>query len=244
MSAAAGLEGSIPVGGLIDAVNAGKDAGRKVENGQPLTSQEKWNAFDAGMQLLLSPPSVGYHLALAYVPLDRWELSLRYAGSALRLGTRFQLVSRDTGPFDMSAGLGISRFTYAIPMGDYIPVLKVKDFTRWQIDVPLLIGTQNRWFRAWGGPRFVATFFDTSLVLDLAVEESVLASLSGKAYYVGAQGGIGVGYRWIFLAFELTVTEMMGRATISAPAIADDPSHTTKLNGPVIYPSLGLMGEF
>jgi hypothetical protein len=244
MSAAAGLEGSIPTGGLIDAVNAGKDTGRKVANGQTLTSDEKWDAFDAGMQLLLSPPSFGYHLAFAYVPLDRWELSLRYAGSALRLATRYQLVSRDTGPFDMSAGIGLSRFTYAIPVADYIPVLKVNDFTRWQIDVPLLIGTQNRWFRAWGGPRFVATFFDASLALDLVIEEPVLASLSGKAYYVGAQGGFGVGYRWLFVAFELTVTEMMGSATISAPVISDNPSRTTEHSGLVIYPSFGLMGEF
>jgi hypothetical protein len=244
VSAALGLEGSIPVGGLIDAVNTGKDIGRKVDDGQTLTTEEKWQVFDGGMQLLLSPPSFGYHLSLAYVPFDRWELSLRYAGSALRVGTRYQLLDRNTGPFDMSAGLGVSRFTFEIPIGDYIPVLKMNDFTRWQIDVPVLIGMQNRWFRVWGGPRFVATFFDSSLTLDLKVEEPVLAALSGHAYYVGAQGGLGVGYRWLFLAFELTVTEMMGSAQVSAPLIADDPRRTIDLSGLVVYPSFGLMGEF
>ena len=53
-----------------------------------------------------------------------------------------------------------------------------------------------------------------------------------------------MGYRWLFLAFELTVTEMMGSAEVSAPAITDDPSRTLKLDGLVIYPSFGLMGEF
>ena len=196
------------------------------------------------MQLMLSPPSFGYHFSFAYVPLDHLEFSLRYAGSALRLGTRYQVLERGNGPFDMSVGLGLSRFTFDIPIGDYIPVLKMNDFTRWQIDVPVLIGMQNRWFRVWGGPRFVATFFDSSLTLDLQVEEPVLASLSGSAYYVGGQGGLGFGYRWIFVAFELTVTEMIGSAQVSAPAITDSPSRTVDLHGMVIYPSFGLMGEF
>ena len=243
-SAAVGWEGSIPVGPLYDAYSTGKDVLQKAEAGQTLTSAEKWQGFDAGMQLLLSPPSVGYHLSLAYVPWKRLEVSLRYAGSALRLGTRYQLLERATGPFDMSVGLGVSRFTYAVPIADYVPILKMNDFTRWQLDVPVLIGMQNRWFRTWIGPRFVATFFDADLSLDLQVEERVLASMSGHAYYVGGQGGIGFGYRWIFLAFELTITQLMGSARFDAPSMTDSPSHTTDLSGLVIYPTLGLMGEF
>ena len=241
---AAGFEGSLPVGTLLDAVDTGKDLGGKVERGETLTTDEKWRMFDAGMQLLLSPPSAGYHLSAAYVPVERWEVSLRYAGSALRLGTRYQLLDRATGPFDMSAGIGVSRFTYALPISDYIPVLKIDDFTRWQIDVPVLIGMQNRFFRFWAGPRFVATFFDTAMRLDLGAADVVLASMSGNAYYLGGQSGIGLGYRWIFLAFELTVTEMVGHAQVNAPAITDAPSRDLALSGLVIYPSIGLMGEF
>jgi hypothetical protein len=68
--------------------------------------------------------------------------------------------------------------------------------------------------------------------------------MSGNAYYVGGQGGIGFGYRWVFLAFELTITEMIGSARFSTSDITDSPSHTTDLSGLVIYPTLGLMGEF
>jgi hypothetical protein len=244
-SAAVGLEGSVPIGPLYDAYSAGKNVLEKAQNGQTLTSPEKWEAFDAGMQLLLSPPSVGYHLSLAYVPWKRLEVSLRYAGSAFRLGTRYQLLDRTAGsPLDMTVGLGVSRFTYDLPIGDYVPILKLDDFTRWQFDVPILLGLQNRWFRTWFGPRFVATTFDATLRLDLQVEEPVVAAMSGKAYYVGGQGGIGFGYRWLFLAFELTITELIGSATFSAPLITDSPSHATDLSGLVIYPTLGLMGEW
>jgi hypothetical protein len=243
--ASVGVEGALPLGTISDVYSTGRDVLDKANSGQPLTSAEKWQAFDTGLELLLSPPSIGYHLSFAYVPWKRLEVSLRYAASAWRLGARYQLLDRGAGaPFDLSAGFGVSRFTYTFPFADKVPILKVDDFTRWQIDVPVLIGMQNQWFRTWVGPRFLATFFDTALRLDLVVEEPVLASMSGKAYYVGGQCGVGFGYRWCFLAFELTVVELMGNATFSAPIIADMPDHDTDLSGLVIYPALGLMGEF
>lgn len=243
-SAAVGFEGSIAVGPLYDAYRAGKSVLDKAADHQALTTEEKWRALGAGMELLLSPPAFGYHVSLAYVPWRRLELSLRYAGAGFRLGSRYQLVDRSTGPFDMTLGLGLSRFTYDIPFADYLPLLKVDGFTRWQLDVPLLIGMQNRWFRTWGGPRLVATFFDAAMRLDLQVEAPVLASMSGSAYYVGGQGGIGFGYRWLFLAFELTITEMIGSAHFAAPVLTDAPTRDVELSGLVIYPTLGLMGEW
>jgi hypothetical protein len=244
VSAAVGLEGSLPLGGLSDAYDKGSDVLDKAASGQTLTSAEKWSAFDAGISLLLSPPSIGNHLSLAYVPWRRLEISLRYAGSALRVASRYQVLDRGQAPFDLSVGLGVSRFTYAFPFADKVPILKLDDFTRWQLDVPVLIGLQNDWFRAWIGPRLVATFFDSVLLLDLKVEQAVLASMSGHAYYLGGQGGVGLGYRWLFVAFELTITGVMGRATLEAPAIPDAPTHSAELSGLVVYPTLGLQGEF
>jgi hypothetical protein len=37
---------------------------------------------------------------------------------------------------------------------------------------------------------------------------------------------------------------MMGSARFDAPLITDSPSRTVDLSGLVIYPTLGLMGEF
>jgi hypothetical protein len=242
-SAAAGFEGSIPTGTLGDLVDTGRTLGAKASRGQALSSNEKWQVFDAGLQLLLGPPSFGYHFMAAYVPRERLEVSLRYAGSALRLATRYQLLYRETAPFDMNIGLGVARFSYGIPMGSYIPVLKIDNFSRWQLDIPLLIGTQNRWFRAWTGPRFLATFFDAGMRIESSAQ-TLGASISGSAYFVGGQGGLGVGYRWLFVAFELTVAEMLGSAHASAPGITDAPTRELELRGLVIYPSVGLMGEF
>ncbi len=244
-SAAIGMEGSISAGSLYDAYTAGKHVLERAQDDQPLTTEEKWQAFGAGVALLLNPPAFGYHLSFAYVPWKRLELSLRYASSAFRLATRYQVLERDAGaPFDMSVGLGMARFTYAVPFAEYVPVLKVDDFTRWQLDVPLLIGMQNRWFRVWGGPRFVATFFDMALRLDLQVEQPVVASMSGTSYYAGGQAGVGFGYRWVFFAFELTIVQSMGTARLEAPAITEKPRHDVDLSTLVIYPSFGLMGQW
>jgi hypothetical protein len=240
---AAGFEGSIPTGTIGDVVDSGETLGDRASHGQSLSSDEKWQVFGAGLQLLLSPPSFGYHFMLAYVPAERVEVSLRYAGSALRLAGRYQLLYREDGPFDMNVGLGITRFTYGVSMGSYIPVLKIDNFSRWQLDVPLLIGMQNRWFRAWTGPRFVATFFDAGLRMETS-SQTVGATMSGQAYFVGGQGGLGIGYRWLFVGFELTIAEMLGGASASAPGISDSPKRDVTLSGLVIYPSFGLMGEF
>lgn len=242
--AVAGFEASLPVGTLSDVVQAGKDVAAKGNSGQSLTADEKWQLFDAGTAVLLSPPSFGYHFMLAYVPTDKLEIGLRYAGGALRLGARYQLLTRENGPFDMNAGIGIARFGSGISIINYVPGLEVGSFSRWQIDVPVLIGTQNRWFRAWTGPRFVATFFDASLTLDLRSQAPTTAAIEGHAYYLGGQGGVGVGYRWLFVAFEMTLAEMLARAYASAPAISDAPTRTIAPSGFVIYPSVGLMGEF
>src|SRR5512135_3181998 len=71
-SAAVALEGSLPTGSLYDTIDTARGIADKAAAGQAITTNEKWQAFGAGMQLLLSPPSVGTHLALAYVPVRRF----------------------------------------------------------------------------------------------------------------------------------------------------------------------------
>jgi hypothetical protein len=238
----AGLEIGIPVGAITDAIEQGKQLADRAQAGQALTDDERWQIFDAGVNLVLNAPAVGPHLGLALTIINRLELSLRYAGTAWRLGGRYQLLDRLTAPFDMVAGVGISRSSYKFPLADSIPVLKLDDFQRWQIDVPLLIGTSRDWVRVWMGPRFVVTSFDTRLTLVLPSETQV-ASFEGTAYYLGGQGGVAIGYRKVFVAFELTIAEALGTAHLTSVGL-QPPTHDSKVTGLVIYPSFGLLGEF
>lgn len=237
-----GLEAAISVGALSDVIDAGKTLANKAAAGQTLTDDEKWRLFDAGINLVLNAPSVGPHFGVAYTLLPRFELNLRYAGTALRFGGRYQLVSRATGgPFDVVLGVGASHYSFEFPIPQ-IEIIKIEDFSRWQVDIPLLIGTSRDWFRVWGGPKLLLTWFDTRMALALPSERPV-AMLDGTAYYVGGQAGFAIGYRSLFLAFELTLASASGSANVTSIGL-NPPTRTTTLSTFLVYPSFGLMGEF
>jgi hypothetical protein len=242
LSAEAGLEGGIPVGAFSALIDAGKTLANRGAMGQTLTDDEKWQIFDAGVNLLLDTPSIGPHVGATYTPLDRLEVGLRYAGSAFRVGGRYQLLDRASGPFDLTVGLGVSRFSYAFPISDQIPVLQLDDFSRWQLDVPILVGTSRDWFRVWAGPKLLFTTFSTQLTLTLPPADKTLASFDGTASFLGGQAGFAIGYRRLFVAFELTLAEALGTAHLTAVGLAP-PTHDTHVSSFTIFPSVGLMAE-
>jgi hypothetical protein len=237
-----GFEGGVPVGAFTALVDEGKTLARQGATGQPLTDDEKWKIFDAGVNLLLLTPSIGPHVGVTFVPVRRLEVGVRYAGAAWRAGARTQLLDRATGPFDLSVGLGLSRFAYEFPLADQIPGLELQDFSRWQVDVPVLLGTSRDWFRVWAGPKLLLTRFSTSLRLSLPTD-TTLASFDGTAAFVGAQGGFALGYRYVFVAFELTLAEALGSAHLAAPGLSP-PTHAAAVSSFTVFPSVGLMGEF
>ena len=121
-------------------------------------------------------------------------------------------------------------------------MLKLEDFSRWQIDVPLLVGTSTDWFRVWAGPKLMFTTFETSLILDLSFEgKKELGRFDGTATYVGAQAGFAIGFRYLFLAAELTMAELIGDAHLTALGM---PVRDVDISSFVIYPSIGLMAQF
>jgi hypothetical protein len=207
-----------------------------------LTDAEIARLFDVGVTVAASPPSVGQHLSLAYTVRDRTEVGLRYAGGGWRLGGRYQFLQHDDGPFDLVVGLGFARATTGVPLGSVVPFLDARDFTRWTIDLPVLIGTSRSWFRVWTGPKFLFTWFDTSLEINLPMNAVESGGLRGHATYLGGQGGAAIGYRNLFLAFELTLGELSGSATMTT--MLNVPTPPTDISGFVIYPSFALMGEF
>lgn len=239
---AVGLEAGIPVGSLGDAIEAGKTLADKAASGQPLTNDEKWQLFDTGINLVLNAPSVGPHFSLAYTLLPKFEISVRYAGTAPRLGARYQLLQRAAGaPVDAVVGVGVSRFSFDFPIPD-IEVIKLEHFARWQLDVPLLVGTSSDWYRLWAGPKLMLTWFDARMALELPQERPV-AGLDGTAYYLGGQAGVALGYRSVFFAIELTLASASGSARVASPTL-DPSSRDTTVSTFLVYPSFGLMGEF
>jgi hypothetical protein len=64
---------------------------------------------------------------------------------------------------DLSTGLGGAHYSYELPLSDQIPLLELKDYSRWQLDVPLLVGRHGDRYRWWAGPRMLVAFYGTEL---------------------------------------------------------------------------------
>ena len=237
--ATAALEVGIPTGALASAIDAGKTLSDAASQGS-LTGDQERQVFEAGVNVLASPPSVGPNLALAYTPLDRFEVGVRYAGTAWRVGARYQLLRHEEAPLDLTVGAGLSRSAFAIPVGDFIPILEVDDFTRWTVDVPLLVGTSSSWFRVWLGPKLLYSHFSTALRLTIPGGDVQLASFEGNTTYVGGQGGLALGYRHLFFGVELTLAEAFGSASVTSTLAEARP---VDYSGFIVYPAFGLMGE-
>jgi hypothetical protein len=237
----AGFEVGLPTGTLGRVIDSAEPLVNRARE-RALTDEEVQQLLDVGVNVAASPPSFGQHFAAAYVPIDRTEVQLRYAGGGWRLGARYQPLRHEDGPFDMVVGFGAARATAGIPYDDVVPYLDARDFTRWTFDLPVLIGTSRSWFRAWVGPKMLYSRFDTRLAITLPNNPPEVASLAGHAWYFGGQGGFAIGYRYVFLGVELTMARLSGDAT--ATGLTEAPSHRTDISGMVYYPALALMGEF
>ncbi len=246
MQVTTAVEVGIPTGTIGSIIDTGKTISDIAQRDGMITPEQERQLFDSGVTVAVSPPAFGYHFAAYYVPLDRLEVGLRYAGAGFRAGARYQILRHETDPFDMTIGAGAARSAYEIPLSSYIPILEIEDFTRYTIDVPLQIGTSRTYYRVWGGPKFLYSHYSTALKVDLPSTPD-LATFEGSTKYLGGQVGFAVGYKYVFVAFELTLARLWGTAEVQT---APDPrngemlARNVDISGFIIYPAFGLIGEF
>jgi hypothetical protein len=245
VQAEVGMDVSVPTGTIVDAIETGVNTAVVAAAGErALTDEEIEQIYRAGTGLVLNPPSATPHVGVAFTVIDNLEVGLRYATSSLRLGGRYQFLKKDVHRVDASIGLGVGYFLFGLPLSG-LPVLNLDDFTRWQFDVPILFGTHGNWYRVWGGPRFMYTYFSTELNLEIPNTNGFgkveLASVNGHGFYVGAQGGVAIGYKYVFLGFELTLVQMLMRGQFE---VLNQPVRDLDMDSFIVYPTIGLMGEF
>ena len=106
-----------------------------------------------------------------------------------------------------------------------------------------MAGRRGDFYLSWGGPRLVLTRYGAELVLSApgeagAVASEDVASVQGQGAYIGLQGGAALGYKVVFLAFEMTVVRFLGSARMQAFGTATDVDTGTW----IFYPGLALLG--
>ncbi|HVK70617.1 MAG TPA: hypothetical protein VM694_39455 [Polyangium sp.] len=242
-----GMDVSVPTGPIADVIDVATVLVDAADD-RDLTQAEVDQIYNAAGGLFLNPPSVTPHIGVGYTAVDNLEISLRFATSSIRLGGRYQFLNKERHGIDATAGLGLGYYVLPLPLGDTLQIIELEDFTRFQVDIPIAFGTHGSWYRLWGGPRFMYTHFGTALKLAIpeVVSKAVagrteLASFGGNAFYVGAQGGVAVGYKHVFFGFELTLVQLISNGTLE---VLDKPVRDLDHNSFIVYPALGFMGEF
>jgi hypothetical protein len=242
-TAEAGTDVSIPTGTIESTIDTSKTLARAAQT-RMLSEDEKLKVFAGGLNLALNPPFLVEHAGLSYAFADKWEVGLRYASGGWRLGVRRQVLTQEQFGYDLTVGVGLQRFAFGFPVDNIIDIVKLDDFTRWNLDVPVAIGRRTDFLRWWVGPRMVLSSYSTKLEIEApqtggAVARDV-AEVSGRGTYLGAQAGAAVGYRWLFVALEMTIVRMVGSAHIDVFARRTEADTGTW----IIYPGIAVLGEF
>lgn len=149
-----------------------------------------------------------------------------------------------------TAGIGISRYTLGLPGAPSFAkrIVDVNDFTRMDVDVPVLFGISHEILHVWAGPKLVVSFMDAGVSVCTEVDTSngncmrrADASLEARTVYAAGQAGIALGYKYAWLAFEFTGayarTEMKG--TVSDGTTRENRKYT--FNDFILYPVVGLI---
>jgi hypothetical protein len=241
--AAAGVDLALPVSTFTRTIDAAKTLA-DARGERMLTRDEQLQLLDAGTTIALSPPGAVTHLALTFTPFTRWEIGLFKASAAWRLAVRHQFLEQEVDGLDLTIGLGAQHFAYEFPVSDIIPGVEVEDFVRWNFDAPVTIGRHGDYFRVWGGPHLAASRYSTGVRLDAGLAGTDVATLEGSGLYFAGQAGAALGYKKVFLAFELTVARHLGSVDMSVQLPSEKLSRAVDLSTWVVFPGLAVIGEF
>jgi hypothetical protein len=237
-----------------------------------VSEEDQQDLLTAGIALAVMPPlAQGTEISIRAGVVDDFDVGFRYSVNALRLDakyrfshsgdeipspTNYRLWGKDSAPaekpeykpgarsLDAAIGIGVSKYLFTNPVFDVLEFVRLGDFSRWDIEVPLYLSFDfGDIFKLYAAPKYVYshTTFDEKLVsyseqatnvsgLDLTLPASV------DTHFIGASGGIAIGYRYVHLMLELT-----SGYTICKPYVFGRPRD---LSGVTLYPAAGVSVKF
>jgi hypothetical protein len=244
---------SVPVAGITRSVGTARENVDRTQEGEPLSDGDRDDIIKTSLGLALNPPSLGSQYRIGYGILEGTEVELRYALSAWRLGARYQVVKPEVpAGLAVSAGLGVSRYVFSLGVPSYLkPIVDVDDFTRYDIDVPVLFGASHEVFHVWGGPKLVASFMSAGIDVCTQIDtdskectERSKASIDGRAFYLAGQAGGAIGYKYVWVAAELTAAYVDVQATAKIQSGDIDEKRRFQFGDVILYPLVGVIVRY
>jgi hypothetical protein len=237
--AAAGAGVGVPVGQIIEAIDTVTTLAGRVSRGENLSAADQNALTSQAAGLVFSPPTFSYEFQARYGFHPRWDAGLRLVGSNVRADARYQLLSTERGDaLDLSVGAGLGLGLTGLSLGGvFDSVITIDDYRVFTVDVPVLAGWSGRFGHFWFGPKVVAGFHATGMSVRVSSSELRVLDVSGTTFHYGAVVGGAVGYRWVWVAFELSVLGMNGNANITWPGGSFAPT----FGGVVFAPSFAVL---
>lgn len=248
----AALDVVVPVSRVVDAVDVTSTlADRYAQNSayKPTEAEQK-QALGAAVGLGLSSPGVNPDIMLRMGVVKNLDVGLRWSAITAHADAKYRfLTTRDPTPeeeadgakspigngpdrgFQGAISVGISKALYSGFIFDLLDQLKINDYSRFNIEVPIVFGTRLGDFgHVWFGPKYIYSHYS----LDASLQNvGIVPETSGSIHHLGGFGGIAVGYKVFFLFAELTVAKMWAKPEIFGQA--------TDLGGITVMPAFGLM---
>ena len=249
----------LPVGQLAGALSQGLSEGRAirdaVSSGQPynLARADAERLLGTGLALAVAPPGPSNELMLRAGLLAGHDLDagVRLSSTSLRLDVKARLAhggDPDDAPlpdhqrksYDLALGVGVSRHLFKGRVFDVLELVRVDDFSRWDVEVPLYLSADfGDIFKLYAAPKYIygRTSLDARLVDYSRAGQDVTGFDVGlparvNNHFLGTSVGFAVGYRYVHLYAELT-----GGYNYCRPVLF---GQERNLGGVTLYPAVGL----
>lgn len=233
---------NVPASRVIDAVDTAAtltDRYASDSNYRPTDAEQK-QALASAVGLGLSSPGVNPDLMLRVGIFRNFDAGIRWSALNAHIDGKYRFLQtkeansddpNDDPGFQGSVSLGLSKTLYSGFVFDALEFLQIDDYSRWNLELPVIFGSRMGDFgHVWFGPKYVYSHYSVDASLK---NVGIVPETSGSIHHLGAFGGAGLGYKYVFVFLELTIMNMFAKPEIFG--------QKTDLGGIVVVPSLGLM---
>jgi hypothetical protein len=230
----AGTVVNVPASRVADALEAASDLEDTLKQGDTPTEDQEREYFEAAAGLALNGlPQPMTDVMIRYGALDRFDVGLRLTSLGFHVDGKYQFLRHSSG-WNGSISLGYANHKFEGAVFKVLKLLDVKDFSRHDIEVPLIFGKKiDRWGYFWAGPKYVGAKYHIDGKL---ADAAKTRETDGFIHYVGGFTGFGIGYQKVYVFLELAVMNMIAR-----PTILDE---EVDIGGIIVQPAIGAMARF
>ncbi len=226
---------SIPASRIVDAIDTSTTlADKYADDPNYSPSEQEQRDYTASLVgLILNAPGINSDFMVRYGLIDKLDAGLRWTSTGVHGDAKYQFLDHASG-WQGAISLGVSHHFFDGTVFDVLEYLHIDDFSRNDIEVPLIFGKRfGSWGYLWGGPKYVFAKYSVDATID---NVAGLQSSDDSIHYYGAYSGFGLGYKSIYAFAELTVMNMVAKPVILG--------EKTDLGGIIVMPAFGLMARW